>query len=67
MARLMANHTQGDWRAVIRCLEEQEALVVAGNESHLFPVEGCHWVSSKGPRAKCVVYRGCGHWLREAR
>ena len=63
LARLMADHTQGDWRAVVRGLEGQEALVVAGSESQIFPVEGCRWVASNAPRAKCVIFRGCGHWL----
>ena len=63
LARLMADHTQGDWRAVVRGLDAQEALVVAGGESRIFPVEGCLWVASNAPRAKCVVFRGCGHWL----
>ena len=63
LARLMADHTQGDWRAVVRGLDRQEALVVAGSESRIFPVEGCRWVASHAPRAQCVVFRGCGHWL----
>ena len=63
LARLMADHTQGDWRAVVRGLDAQEALVVAGAESSIFPVDGCRWVASNAPRAKCVVFRGCGHWL----
>ena len=63
LARLMADHTRGDWRAVVRSLDAQEALVVAGAESRIFPVDGCRWVASHAPRAKCVVFRGCGHWL----
>ena len=63
LARLMADHTQGDWRAVVRGLDRQEALVVAGSESRIFPVGGCRWVASHAPRAQCVVFRGCGHWL----
>jgi pimeloyl-ACP methyl ester carboxylesterase len=63
LARLMADHTRGDWRAVVRGLDAQEALVVAGAESKIFPVEGCRWVAGNAPRAKCVVFRGCGHWL----
>ncbi len=63
LARLMADHTQGDWRAVARGLEGQEALVVTGSESRIYAVEVCRWVASNVPRAKCVVFRGCGHWL----
>ena len=29
----------------------------------IFPVEGCRWVARNAPRAKSVVFRGCGHWL----
>ena len=63
LARLMADHTQGDWRAVVRGLERQEVLVVAGEKSKIFPVEGCRWVASNAPKAKFVVFKGCGHWL----
>ena len=40
LARLMADHTQGDWRAVVRGLEGQEALVVAGSESKVIMRKG---------------------------
>ena len=63
LARLMADHTQGDWRPVVRNLRKQEALVVAGGESRIFPVEGCDWVAKNAPKSKCVVFKGCGHWL----
>ena len=63
LERLMADHTQGDWRAVVRGLERQEALIVAGEKSDIFPAEGCTWVADNAPRAKSVLFRGCGHWL----
>jgi len=63
LARLMADHTQNDWRPVVRGLDLQEALVVAGEKTKIFPVEGCLWVAQNAPRAKSVVFLGCGHWL----
>ena len=57
----MADHTQADWRLVVRVLPQQ-ALVVGGR-SAIFPTDGCTWVAANAPDARCVVFERCGHWL----
>lgn len=62
LAALMADHTQLDWRPIVRVLP-QRALVVVGRRSAIFPPEGCEWVASAAPDGECVVFEKSGHWL----
>jgi len=58
----MADHTQLDWRPIVRVLP-QRAMVVVGGRSNIFPRQGCERVATAAPDAECVVFDDCGHWL----
>lgn len=58
----MADHTQADWRPIVRVLP-QKALVVVGGRSAIFPADGCASVAAHAPNAACVAFQRCGHWL----
>lgn len=61
LGRLMADHNNIDWRATLP-LVDCPALVIAGEGSKIFPVEGVRYAAEKMPNAEFVKFLS-GHWL----
>lgn len=61
-AKLMANHSCMDWRAVLP-LVSCPALVIAGKKSKAFPWEGVAYAAENMPHAKLIPFEEGSHWL----
>ena len=68
LGRLMADHTQLDWRHTLRHWPAEIRLfAMAGEKSKIFPVEGCTDAIVRllpdGAKGTSVVIPDAGHWL----
>eukprot|EP00884_Botryococcus_braunii_P019260 jgi/Botrbrau1/6017/Bobra.0042s0003.1 len=62
LARLMADHTQLDWRPVLPRVSIP-SLVVIGRKSSVFPEEGVRVVGDLLPVSHTVYFEEGNHWL----
>ena len=69
LGKLMEDHTQLDWRDVLKDTWHVPVLNVAGGKSDIFPVEGVAHInqlfSIQGnvKYHRLEVFQNCGHWL----
>lgn len=62
LAKLMANHSNIDWRSVLR-LVTCPALVIVGKRSKVFPWQGVAHAADKMPNARLITFEEGSHWL----
>lgn len=62
LAKLMADHTNNDWRATLPSVT-CPALVIAGKRSKVFRCEGVAYAADAMPNAKLITFDQGSHWL----
>ncbi|KAK9835967.1 hypothetical protein WJX81_002235 [Elliptochloris bilobata] len=62
LSRLMADHTQLDWRPMLPRIRVP-CLNLIGRQSAVFPWQGTEVVGRLVPACRTVVFENCGHWL----
>ncbi|KAK9824941.1 hypothetical protein WJX74_008906 [Apatococcus lobatus] len=62
LGKIMADHTQSDWRPTLPRIDIP-CLNVIGGKSGLCPIEGCKYVTQHVPDCEEVVFEDCNHWL----
>ena len=62
LCELMYDHTHQDWRSECRRMTIP-ALVMAGSETKIFPIDGIKAVAEMIPDSELKIFENCGHWL----
>jgi pimeloyl-ACP methyl ester carboxylesterase len=62
LCELMYDHTHQDWRSECRHMTIP-ALVLAGRETKIFPIDGIKAVAEMIPDSELKIFENCGHWL----
>ncbi|KAK9817691.1 hypothetical protein WJX72_000678 [[Myrmecia] bisecta] len=62
LARLMADHTQLDWRPILPRIAVP-CLNLVGRQSEVFPWQGCAVVGEHIPECQTIYFEGANHWL----
>lgn len=62
LARLMEDHNTNDWRETLT-LVKCPALVVAGAETKIFPLDGIKYVATKIAVCELKIIEDSGHWM----